>query len=359
MLTEIGLSGICGTDTHILRNADQPVYRDSLPFTLGHEVTGRICGMGKKAGGSMFCNESLSEGDRIALYVFLPCGNCWWERKFGNNHTLVCSQPRKGYFGNPLQWPHFTAGWGEYIYIQPGSWVWRLPETMAYETAVLIEPLSMALRAVQKAMALPALKNLQTLAFGGMAAVLGSGTIGLLTAISLKIAGAGCVVLIGGPKESLSLAEELGAADYTFDIDAGTPQERIAGVKEISDGGWGADAVFETAGDPEAFAESLEMTRRLGTCVELGCLIDDGSSVPINVARLITSKDITVYGVSNQSPQDMEKALKVLQIHGDRFAFSRLVTHIFALQDIQKAIRLAQSRRKKAMKLAFKGAGYP
>jgi len=356
MLIETALAGICGTDLHIVRNADRPMYRSSLPFTLGHEVTGRICAMGRNAVRSMRCDDTLSEGDRIALYVFLPCGNCWWCRKFGSNHTVVCTKPKEGYFGNPMKWPYFTAGWGEYIYVQPGSWVWKLPEAMTYETAVLTEPLSMALRAVQKATAVPGLKNLQTLTFDGTAAVLGSGAIGLLTAISLKIAGAGRVVLVGGPVESLRLAEELGAADLTLDIDATTREERIAGVRHASDGGWGADVVFETAGVPDAFMESLEMTRRLGTCVELGCLIDDGNDAAVNVSRLITSKDITVCGVSNQPPQDMDKALKVLRIHGERYEFHRLVTHIFALQDVREAIRLARNPRKKAVKLAFRGA---
>jgi L-iditol 2-dehydrogenase len=112
MLIEIGLAGICGTDIHILENADRPEWSNGLPFTLGHEICGRVAKMGKKAQENLHCDDMLSEGDRIAFYAFLPCGNCWWENRLGPDHNLLCTQPKPGYFMNPDNWPHFTSGWG-------------------------------------------------------------------------------------------------------------------------------------------------------------------------------------------------------------------------------------------------------
>ncbi len=51
MLVEVGLAGVCGTDIHIIENADRPEWSGGLPFTLGHEVCGRVAKMGKKAVG--------------------------------------------------------------------------------------------------------------------------------------------------------------------------------------------------------------------------------------------------------------------------------------------------------------------
>ncbi len=355
MLIEIGLAGICGTDIHIMENADRPERKGRLPFTLGHEISGRILKMGRNAQEQLYCDDKLSEGDRIAMYAFLPCGNCWWERRFGTSHNLVCTKPKPGYFMNPDTWPHFTSGWGEYLYVQPGSWVWKAPDSMSYEEIVLTEPFSMGIRAIQKAMALPAWKNLEMLSFGGTVAVLGAGAIGVLTAVAAKIAGAGKVILIGGPKKNLDVARTIGAADVFIDIDATTPVQRIEQVRTLSEGGVGVDVVVEGAGVPAAFIEGLEMVRKLGTYVEMGCLIDDGGTVPLNVARLIVQKDLTLYGVTNQPPHDFAKALTCMKVFKDRFDFAKTVTDIFNLKDFENAIAKARDPKDKGIKIAFKG----
>jgi threonine dehydrogenase-like Zn-dependent dehydrogenase len=358
MLVEIGLAGICGTDIHIMENADRPEWSGGLPFTLGHEICGRVAKMGRKAQESLFCDEKLSEGDRIAFYAFLPCGNCWWERRLGPDHNLLCTQPKPGYFMNPDSWPHFTSGWGEYLYIQPGSWVWKAPAGMSYEELVLTEPFSMGIRAVAKATALPAWKNLDMLSFGGTAAVLGAGAIGVLTAVAAKIAGAGLVVLVGGPRKNLEIAKQIGAADVFIDIDATSPAERIEQVRKLSEGGVGVDVVFEGAGVPSAFLEGLDMVRKEGTYVELGCLIDDGRKVSLNVSQHIVQKDLTLYGVTNQPAHDFTKALACMRHFKNRFAFPKVVTDVFPLREYEKAIAKAKDPREKGIKIALTGKGY-
>jgi len=358
LLIEVGLAGICGTDIHIIENADRDPFRGLLPMTLGHEVTGRICKLGRNANDSMFCDEKLKEGDRVVVYVFLPCGKCWWERTLGTSHNLICDHPREGYCTGPDRPPYFVGGWSEYMYIQPGSHLWKVPESMPFEVSVLTEPFSMGIRAVQKVLSLPAWKNLQMMSFGGSVAVLGSGAIGISTAIAAKIAGAGRVVLIGGPQESLNIAKDIGAADDTIDIADFSPEERIQKVLEMSDYRVGADVVFEAAGVPSAFIEGIEMTRKEGSFVELGCLIDDGKTVPLNIAKYLVAKDITLYAVTNQPPQDFTKAIKCMKYFADRFDFKALVTSLFALEDFQSAINRAKDPDRKGIKVALKGKAY-
>ena len=355
ILIKVELSGICGTDLHILENADSERFKGKLPMTPGHEVTGTIVRIGSKANEAMICGPSLKEGDRIVIYVFLPCNNCWWDTKFGVNHTLVCESPRPGYFFPSDRWPYFIGGWGEYMYIQPGTWIWKIPKDMTFEMSVLTEPFSMGIRAVEKALSLPAGKNMQTMGFGGVVAVLGSGAIGILTALAAKVAGAGKVILSGGPQESLEIAKAIGAADETINIFETTPEERIERVRKFSEAGYGADVVFEAAGVPSAFIEGLEMTRKLGTLVELGCLIDDGRTVALNVARQIVQKDITLYGVKSQPPQDFTKSLRTMEVLAGRFDIARIVTHKFPIEEAQKGIDLAMDPRNKGIKIVFAG----
>ncbi len=358
LLIGVGLAGICGTDIHIIENADREPFKSMVPLTLGHEVTGRIRKMGKRANDRMFCDEKLKEGDKIVLYVFLPCGRCWWERKFGTSHNLICDHPRDGYCTGADKPPYFVGGWAEYMYIQPGSYLWKVPESMPYEVSVLTEPVSMGIRAVQKVLCLPAWKNLQTMSFGGMVVVLGSGAVGIGTAIAAKIAGAGRVLLIGGPKKTLEIAQRIGAADETLDIADYSPEERIDKIRSMSEHRQGDDVVFEAAGVPGAFVEGLEMTRKEGSFVELGCLIDDGKTVQLNVANHIVAKDITLYGVTNQPPQDFTKAMKVFEYFSDRFDFKAMVTDIFDLDNVDMALERAQDPVNKGIKVALKGKGY-
>lgn len=358
LLIEVGLAGICGTDLHIIENAGREPFKDALPLTLGHEVTGRIYKMGRHANEHMFSNEKLKEGDKIVLYVFLPCGRCWWERTFGTSHNLLCDHPRNGYFNGCQEPPYFVAGWGEYMYVQPGTHIWKIPEGMPFEVSVLTEPLAMGIRAAQKVLCLPAWKNLQTMSFGGLAVVLGSGAIGIATAIAAKIAGAGRVVMIGGPTRSLEAARRIGAADETLDIADYSPEGRIEKVRAISEQGHGADVVFEAAGVPSAFLEGLEMTRKEGSFVELGCLVDDGKTVPLNVAKHIVAKDLTLYGVTNQPPQDFTKALKACEYFSDRFDFRAMVTDIFRVDQVDRALEMARDPVKRGVKTALAGKAY-
>lgn len=356
ILIEIGLAGICGTDVHIKQN-----YRNfaaGLPMVLGHEISGRIVQMGKNANELMYCDDDLEIGDKIVLYDFLPCGNCFMDRKYGIDYTVLCETPLPGYCEHADKWPYFIGGYGDYFYIQPGTWIWKVSEAMNFERAVLTEPFSMGIRAVEKALSLPSWRNMQTLSFGGTAVILGAGAIGILTAISAKIAGAGKVILSGGPEKNLKLAKSINAADEVIDIFNTTKEQRLDIVRSMTPGGRGADAVFEAAGVSSAFKEGLEMTRKLGVFVEMGCLIDDGKTIDINVARDIVAKDITIYGVVSQPPQTFTKSLSLLERFSDVYDFSKIVTDKFDVAKADDALALAMSEKEKGIKVAIKGIGY-
>ena len=359
MILAMGLCGICGTDVHFYTHATKSLVGPLLPVVLGHEICGRIERMGSKAKESMQCDQPLKQGDRVVLYGAVPCGHCWWDRKFGTGHGLLCTDMRYGYGASGAHVPpYFVGGFAEYLYVYPGIGLWRIPDDVSYEEAVLAEPMSIAIRAVEKATSFPGWKNEQTISFGGTVVVLGSGGIGILTCIALKLIGAGKVILVGGAKASLDLAKELGAADWTIDIAKGTSEARIEEVLALTEMGYGADAVFEAAGVPVAFKDALAMVRPTGIVVELGCLIDVGETIEINIPAQITMKDITIFSVHSQPAQDLEKALKTILMSKDRFAYGRLVTRSYPLEQAAEAMEWASSPEKVG-KIALRGAGYP
>ncbi|MDA8218837.1 MAG: zinc-binding dehydrogenase, partial [Dehalococcoidales bacterium] len=165
-------------------------------------------------------------------------------------------------------------------------------------------------------------------------------------------------ILLGAPQPSLTLAQEMGVADEVIDVLSVSAEERIARVLALTEHGVGADVVFETAGVPSAFIEGLEMLRKMGTFAEVGNLIDTGATAQLNIARLITSKAVNLFGVVSQPPQTMVKALKTMEITGKRFDYKRLVTAQFNVTEALDAVRLAQDPVEKGIKIVLRGAGF-
>jgi threonine dehydrogenase-like Zn-dependent dehydrogenase len=359
ILLGIGLTGVCGSDLHRYQDVGEKLALP-LPVVMGHEISGRILKLGRRANQVMNADGPLAEGDRVVVYAQRPCGRCRWCREFG--FTARCEgerPPGYGYrYGDIESAPYFTGGFGDYLVLGPGTWLWKIPDGVPWEAAVLTEPFSMGLRAVERALSLPSWKNEQTLTFGGTVAVLGAGAIGVLTAVAARLAGAGRIILIGAPQGALDVAARAGVADVTINIDRVGPAERIEQVRALTPGGHGADAVFEAAGVPMAFLEGLEMLRPLGTYVELGCMVDSGATVPLNVARHLTQKDLILYAVAAQPAQSIGKALRTIATTHHRIDYPALVGRVLPIAETGAAFRLMEHPVDKPVKVAVRGAGY-
>lgn len=359
ILLGIGLTGVCGSDLHRYQDVGETLPLP-LPVVMGHEISGRILKLGRRANEVMKADQPLEEGDRVVVYAQRPCGQCYWCREFG--FTARCVGPRPvgyGYrYGNVDAPPYFTGGFGDYLVLGPGTWLWKIPEGVPWEAAVLAEPFSMGIRAVERALSLPSWKNEQTLTFGGTVVVLGAGAIGALTATAARLAGAGRIILLGAPRGALEVARQIGVADVTIDIEEVGPAERIERVKALTAGGHGADVVFEAAGVPAAFLEGLEMLRPLGTYVELGCMIDTGKTVPLNVAHHLTQKDLVLYTVAAQPPQTIGKAVRTLAATHRRIDYPKLVGRTLPIAETGQAFRLLEDSVEKPVKVVVRGAGY-
>jgi threonine dehydrogenase-like Zn-dependent dehydrogenase len=358
ILLGIGLTGVCGSDLHRYQDVGEKLDL-ALPVVMGHEISGRILKLGRRANEVMHADGPLREGDRVVVYAQRPCGHCYWCREFG--FTARCTgarPPGYGYrYGQVDAPPYFTGGFGDYLVLGPDTWLWRIPDDVPWEAAVLTEPFSMGVRAVERAMSLPSWKNEQTL-FGGTVAILGAGAIGVLTAAAARLAGAGTIILLGAPQSALVTAQTAGVADVVIDIDQVGPAERITQVRALTPHEAGADVVFEAAGVPAAFLEGLEMLRPLGAYVELGCMIDTGATVPLNIARHLTQKDIVLYTVAAQPPQTIGKALRTIAATQNRIDYPALVGRTLPIEQLDAAFRLMEHPTAKPVKVAVRGAGY-
>ncbi len=165
--------------------------------------------------------------------------------------------------------------------------------------------------------------------------VQGAGPVGIAALAVAKSAGAGQVIVIGGPKPRLEMARRFGA-DHTIDLDdLREPGARLDAVRKLT-GGYGADAVLECVGHPSAVVEGMEMCRDGGKYLVLGHYCDAGP-VAFN-PHVITRKQLQVFGSWSSEPRHLRAAIEFLRQTKERFPFNSMVTHRFPIEQANEAL---------------------
>ena len=212
VLIKVKYTGICGSDIPRV-NGDACHF---FPNVLGHEFSGVVEEIGEGVG-------SVKPGDRVAGIPLVPCMKC--EDCQRGNYSLC-----KHYsFIGSRQFGSFA----EYVSV-PEKNVIKFDDSVSFEQGAFFEPATVALHGL--------LRN--EYRGGGTVAILGCGTIGIMTMQWAKIFGAAKVVVFDIVKERLDLAKRLGATHVVNTLDADFKDQ----VKEITNGR-GFDYVYETAGN--------------------------------------------------------------------------------------------------------------
>ena len=322
VLLRMELSGCCATDAHTYLGQWKDVV---FPAFLGHENVGTVVRTGP-GGQRDYLGRELQPGDRVfARWGW--CGQCY--------ECRVLQQPRRcreraGASGTGAPTP-FSGGFAEYLYVSAPETTFMLKMTAAASTAVLSEPLGVAVTAVRRAA--PRL--------GETIVVQGCGAIGLLTLGVAKLAGATRAIVVGGPPERLEVARAFGA-DVGNDIDAGRdPAERMRAVLDETTAGLGADLVLGCVGLAPAWLEGISYVRDGGRFMELGLASDTGD-VTFNPCSQLVAKNISLMGTLGlENYQDAVTASRILE--AGRLPFDRLVSHQLPLHRVADAIEALNS----------------
>ncbi|HXQ92716.1 MAG TPA: zinc-binding dehydrogenase [Nitrososphaerales archaeon] len=337
VLLRIEMTGVCGTDPHIIFD-EKPlpwITAKFYPFIPGHEFIARIEEVGSDFPRVDPDGEPIKVGDLVGVSVedmdSSPCGRCY---NCATGFPVLCSQRvPKDY---PILEKGWQRGWAEFRYTHGAEAVYKLPEDLPLEAAVLVEPLSIAVSAFQRA-AMGASWLYQGMGPGKTVVIQGSGPIGVLLTVMAKLSGAGKVIVVGAPDNRLSLCAQFGADDTISIERIKDPDERISRVKELTPLGIGADVVFEAAGVKGAFTEGIGMVRDKGTFVELGHFTDRGSEL-VN-PFLLCSKNINLLGVFGGMPTDFLFAKRILARYHEKIPFEKIVTHRFSLDQADEALK--------------------
>jgi 2-desacetyl-2-hydroxyethyl bacteriochlorophyllide A dehydrogenase len=226
----VAACGVCGSDLHL---RGMGILPDG--YVLGHELAGVVDAVGAGVTG-------WAEGDRAAVYPFVP----------SPVHDMAASVTGIGCGGPP-------GGLAEACVV-PADRLWRLPGSLPTETGALVEPLAVALHALDVSGVRP----------DDPCAVVGAGPIGALTALALRARGVSAVVVV---EPNAARRDRLGLPAFGLD---GVHENVLAAL------GGPPRVVFECAGHPSAPGLALELVAPSGVVALLGVLDE-----PVPVSQLL------------------------------------------------------------------------
>lgn len=343
VLVKMEMSGICGTDKHTFSGyTGQYVgteHERTIPFPIipGHENVGRIAQIGALPGELLdFYDQPLREGDRVVIGPNLVCGRCYYCRHGFEYYYCAHLQD----YGNSLSAadpPHLFGGWADYMYALPGSYLFKVPEDLPSEIAVLAELMAVT-TGLDKAKQFSAVDS-EGFRFGDTVVVQGAGPLGICHVIKARMLGAGNIIVIDRSAYRLSMALELGA-DYALNLAETGQQQRLEAVRELT-GGRGADVVVECAGVPEALPEGLALLRPGGFYIECGNFSDMGQ-VAIN-PHLLCSKNVRLIGINGEAATAYGPSLQALRRYRQHYPLDKFVTHRYPVEQAGTALQLSMT----------------
>jgi threonine dehydrogenase-like Zn-dependent dehydrogenase len=325
------LSGICGSDLATIDGASSRYFEPivSFPFVPGHEVVG-----------------DLDDGTRVVLEPVLACA--------ARGVEPACPACRRGDTGNceRIAFGHLkpglqtgfcadTGGGWSLGFVAHESQLHEVPGEMSDETAVLVEPAACAIHGARRA----------RVHEGATVAVLGAGTLGLLTIAALRRHALPGLVIAGAKHpEQRRLATELGADVVVEPGELRRAVRRHTGAFDV-DGvlAGGADVVVDCVGSEASITEALGVTRPGGRVALVG--------MPGNVRLDLTAlwhKEIELAGAYAYGQEGDRRTFDLAMELAADAGVGRLVSAGYPLDRYRDALdHAANAGRRGAVKIVF------
>jgi L-iditol 2-dehydrogenase len=300
-LVEMKACGICGSDLISW------YLKGRAPLVLGHEPSGIIAEIGGEV-------EGFNVGDRVFVHHHVACLKCHYCLR--GDYTL-CEQFHKTNI--------FPGGFAQYFKVPAPNLnldTLKIPESVSFEEATLIEPLGCCLRALKKC-------KIQR---GDSVAIVGVGPTGIIHAALSKIFGAEKTIAIDLVDFRLKIAEKFGA-----DVVVNPLNADLTKVVRAETSGRGVDLTIVTAPSIEAYKAGLNVCRRGGKL----CIFaptEPGELLEISPKQLFFS-EVQIIPSYSTSHVETREALELIK--SGKIRVRDLITHRFALEDAAKAFKTA------------------
>jgi len=310
VLVKLAVTSVCASDPKIFQGHSPFSF---YPIIMGHELAGRVEAIGAEAAACY----GLEAGDRITIEPSIPCYHCRWCRSEFNYHkcrplraygvTLTCDQP-----------PYLLGGYAEYMYLLPGSLVYKLAPETPFLAASLSSVIGNGVRWV---------KNLGQVTYGQSLAISGVGSQGLAALMAARQFGAGPIAVLGLGRDQarFDLAREYGA-DFTVNIETEDPLEAVPDLL-----GGPPDVVIETSGAPSAIRTAVDLVRPLGRVAAIG--LSGGRETPL-VFDALVAKGVTI-ACDHAQAGNYPDAMRI--INSGRYAVEKINNVHYALEDLPRA----------------------
>lgn len=295
-LLKITSVGICGSDLHWFSEGEIGDATLENPLVLGHEFA-----------------AITQDGIRVAVDPSSPCLRCEVCQK---GHPNLCPNVRFAGHGSIDGALREWMAWDRNCFFP-------IPDAMSNEEAAMLEPLGVAIHAV----------DLAHLKIGMTVAIFGSGPIGLLILQLVKLSGAIPVLVTDRLQHRTESALQFGADQSVM---VSTSLDRSV-LRELI-GMRGVDVAFEVAGDQCAVDDAFEAVTLGGKVVLVGIPGDDHTHFSASLAR---RKGVTIKMVRRMK-FTYPRAIDLVSMGS--VDVRSLITHRFPLAQTQQAFETAERR---------------
>jgi L-iditol 2-dehydrogenase len=313
VLIQVAACGICGSDVH---GYDGSSGRRIPPIVMGHEAAGIVVAVGPEA-------RAVVPGDRVTFDSTVYCAKCEFcqrgEVNLCEDRQVVgvsCGEYRR------------AGAFAEYIAV-PEYIVYKLPPSLSFADAAMLEAVSVALHAVK----------LSQIKGGETALVIGAGMIGLLVLQAAGVAGCSRVFVADVDATRLEMAATLGASATLHASEA----DLIREVLRLTNGR-GVDVALEAVGRSETVVTAIDCVRKGGTVTLIGNIVPQ-VSIPL---QKVVTRQIRLQGScasAGEYPQAMEL------VSSGRIKVAPMISAVAPLRDGPQWFERLYSREPNLMKV--------
>ncbi|HVF64597.1 MAG TPA: L-idonate 5-dehydrogenase [Casimicrobiaceae bacterium] len=260
VLLKLGAGGICGSDLHYYFEGRNGSFVVREPLIPGHEASAVVEATGPGV-------THVKKGDQVAVSPSHACGRCEGCR---SGREQLCSNMK--FLGSASRFPHVQGMFLEY-FVMGERQCYPVAGSISLGELAFAEPLAVALHTIKRGPEL----------FGKSVLITGAGTIGCLTIMAARLAGAAKITVSDVLDRPLAKAREVGA-DVALRADRNG--EKLSAPQ--------FDVCYEVSGSFNAMKTCIATVKRGGVVVQAGTLPHEPLPFVVNE---IMQKEIDLRGV--------------------------------------------------------------
>jgi len=305
ILVQMHACGICGSDLEkVFGEYGQPSMR------LGHEPAGIIIDVSPDV-------TAFKKGDRVFTHHHVPCYSC--HLCTHGNETMCPKYYETNLSPCGLSEEYVVPKWN----VDHGG-VLKIPDSMSFEEAAMIEPLACCVRAWTK----------YSYQEGDSVAIFGVGPTGMMHVMLAQSKKFSKIFCFDVNDFRLDFAKKFNITDSINSLD----ESRKKKILDHTNGN-GVDVAIIATSSLKALEDAIDMVRKGGAVMMFGVPSKDAKII-LNMGK-IYSKEITLVTSYAASDNDTKESLRLIE--SSQIDVKQLVTHTYSIQDSQKAFDHARS----------------